>query len=77
MLNGPIGPAIKITGYLSQNCVPLGKQNNISLCTAQLEDGSFQQFKTVTPASAGDKVVFERRERKYAGRYYGLVSINP
>src|SRR5687767_7954450 len=71
-LNSPVGGSERVTGTLSGNCVPRGKQSNSYHCTATLADGSTQTFIAQRSFTGGTRVDFYRRERRYFGNHYEL-----
>jgi hypothetical protein len=75
--NNPVGRHERITGTLSGNCVPRGKQSNSYHCTATLTDGSTQTFIAQRSLTSGTRVDFHRRERRYFGNHYELAQVAP
>lgn len=77
LLNEPIGQATQVRGTIESLCVPRGRQSNVFACTARLTDGSYLTFQNLRPLSRGTGVIFMRRDRRYVGRHYELVNVDP
>jgi hypothetical protein len=76
-LNSPIGGEERISGTLSGNCVPRGKQSNNYLCSARLTDGSTQTFIAHRSHTSGTRVDYYKRDRRFFGSHYQLAKVAP
>jgi hypothetical protein len=76
-LNAPVGGYERVSGALSGNCVPRGKQSNNFHCTATLADGSTQTFIAHRSLVGGTRVEFNRQERRFFGNRYELARVAP
>jgi hypothetical protein len=72
-LNGPVGEPTIVPGSVTQRCVPHGRgEGSRFYCTAQLRDGSTQQFSAYYPMEYGSQVSFSRYSRRFVGDFYEI-----